>query len=155
MPTVSRTFAVSPPPTVVLDYLKDFAHAEQWDPGTQRCERIDSGPVTEGAYWHSVSRILGRTAELTYTLDELTDRRLVFVGESSSATSVDTITIEPDGAGSVITYEAERQMHGTARVLNPVIKLAIERLAGDTERQLTAVLNDLAHQPDQARGASR
>lgn len=153
MATVSRTFTVSPPPTVVLDYLKDFAHAEQWDPGTQRCERVDSGPVTEGAYWHNVSKILGRTAEQTYTLDELTERRVVFVGESSSATSVDTITIEPDGAGSVITFEAERQMHGTARLLAPMMKRAFERLAGDTERQLTAVLNDLA--PDQAGGASR
>lgn len=155
MPTVSRTFTVSPPPTVVLDYLKDFAHSEQWDPGTQHCERIDSGPVAEGAYWHNVSRILGRTAELTYTLDELSDRKVVFVGESSSATSVDTITIEPDGAGSVITYESERQMHGAARLLNPVMKLAVDRLAGDTERQLTAVLNDLADQRDQAGGARR
>jgi carbon monoxide dehydrogenase subunit G len=155
MPTVSRTFTVSPPPMVVLDYLKDFAHAEQWDPGTRRCERIDSGPVTEGAYWHNVSKILGRTAEQTYTLDELSERRVVFVGESSSATSVGTITIEPDGAGSVITYEAELQMHGTARLLSPVMKLAFEKLAGDTERQLTAVLNDLAEQPDQAGGASR
>ena len=33
------------------------------------------------------------------------------------------------------------------------MKRAFERLAGDTERQLTAVLNDLA--PDQAGGASR
>jgi carbon monoxide dehydrogenase subunit G len=155
MPTVSRTFTVSPPPTVVRDYLVDFAHAEQWDPGTQRCERIDSGPVGEGAYWHRVSRIFGRTAELTSTLDELTDHKVVFVGESRSATSVDTITIEPDGAGSMITYESERHMHGTARLLNPVMKRAVERLAGDTERQLTAVLNDLAEQPDQAGGASR
>ncbi|TRW87817.1 polyketide cyclase [Mycolicibacterium sp. 018/SC-01/001] len=151
MPTVSRTFTVNPPPTVVVDYLKDFAHAEQWDPGTQRCERIDSGPVAEGAYWHNVSKILGVTAELTYTLDELTDHKVVFVGENGSSTSVDTITVEPEGPGSIITYEAELHMHGTARLLNPVMKLAFEKMAGETEKQLVAVLNGLA----QAGGASR
>jgi len=143
MATVSRTFTVSPPPPVIVDYLKDFAHAEQWDPATQRCERVDSGPVTEGAYWHHVSRILGRTAELTFTLDELTEHRVVFVGESGSSSAVDTITVEPEGEGSVVTYEAELQMHGTARLLGPMVKVAFERLAGDTERRLMAVLNGL------------
>ncbi|MCV7154096.1 SRPBCC family protein [Mycolicibacterium pyrenivorans] len=144
MPVVSRTFNVSPPPRVIVDYLKDFAHAAQWDPGTRSCERVDRGPVVEGAYWHNVSKILGRTAELTYKLEELTDRKLVFVGENKSSTSVDTITVDAAGAGSVVTFEAEREMHGAARLLNPVMKLAFEKLAGETEKQMTTVLNQLA-----------
>ncbi len=155
MATVSRTFTVRPPPSVVIDYLKDFAHAEQWAPGTRSCERIGSGAVAEGAYWHAVSKILGVTAELTYQLEELTDHRVVFVGENSSSTAVDAITVDAADAGSVITYEAERTMHGTARLLNPVLKLAFERLAGDTEKQLTEVLNTLAAHGGQPGGASR
>jgi carbon monoxide dehydrogenase subunit G len=143
MPTVSRKFNVSPPPGVVVDYLKDFGNAEQWDPGTRSCERVDSGPVAEGAYWHNVSKIFGVTAELTYKLEELTDRKLVFVGENQSSTSVDKITVDAAGDGSEITYEAELEMHGLAKLLNPVMKLAFEKLAGDTEKQLTAVLNQL------------
>lgn len=154
MPIVSRTFNVSPPPRVIVDYLKDFTHAEQWDPVTRSCERVDRGPVAEGAYWHNVSKILGRTAELTYKLEELTDRKLVFVGENKSATSVDTITVDAAGSGSVVTYEAEREMHGAARLLNPVMKLAFEKLAGETEKRLTTVLNQLAD-PAQPGGASR
>lgn len=147
MPNVSRTFNVSPPPGVVVDYLKDFGNAEQWDPGTQSCERVGSGPVSEGAYWHNVSKIFGVTAELTYTLAELTDRKLVFVGENKSSTSVDTITVDAAGAGSVITYEAQLEMHGAAKLLNPVMKLAFEKLAGETEKQMTTVLNQLATKP--------
>ena len=154
MPVVSRTFNVSPPPRVIVDYLKDFAHAEQWDPGTRSCERVDRGPVAEGAYWHNVSKILGRTAELTYKLEELTDRKLVFVGENKSSTSVDTITVDAAGAGSVVTFEAELEMHGAARLLNPVMKLAFEKRAGETENRLTTVLNQLAD-PAQPGGASR
>ena len=33
MNTVSRTFSVDASPAVVVPYLADFAHAEQWDPG--------------------------------------------------------------------------------------------------------------------------
>ena len=150
---MSRTFNVSPPPPVVVGFLKDFAHAEQWNPGTRSCERIDRGPVAEGAYWHNVSKILGRTAELTYKLEELTDRKVVFVGENQSSTSIDTITVDPAGAGSLITYEAERERHGTAKLLSPLMKLAFERLAVDTEKQMTDVLNKLPS--GQERGASR
>lgn len=55
---VTRSFPVNPPPAVVRAYLIDFAHAEQWDPGTRSCERIDSGPVQVGARWHNVSQLL-------------------------------------------------------------------------------------------------
>ena len=140
---VSRTFDVSPPPHVVLDYLKDLGHAVQWDPGTQTCERIDRGPVGEGAYWHNVSTMLGRKAEATYKLCELTDCSVVFVGEGRSSTSVGIITVAPAGSGSTVTYEAELEMHGSARLLNPAMKVALEKRAAGTERQLTEVLNAL------------
>ena len=143
MPTVSRKFNVNPTPGVVLDYLKDFGNAEQWDPGTQSCERVDSGPIVVGASWHNVSKIFGVTAELAYKLEELSDRRVVFVGENKSSTSTDTITVGASGSGSVITYQADIEMRGVAKLLNPVMKLAFEKIAGDTEKQLTTVLNGL------------
>ena len=82
MPSVSRTFAVTPSPSTVIDYLKDFSNAEQWDPGTQTCTRQDDGPVREGSTWHNVSKIVGVEAELTYTLDAL-GTTLVFVGKNA------------------------------------------------------------------------
>ncbi len=143
MPTVSRTFTVTPPPHAVLHYLRDFGNAEQWDPGTQHCERIDDGPVAEGSSWRNVSKIFGVTTELTYTLTELSDRKLVFVGENKSAVSVDTITVDAAGSGSVVSYVAELDMRGAATLLTPVMKLVFEKLARDTEQQLTTVLNEL------------
>ena len=143
MPTVSRTFSVSPPPRQVVDYLKDFGNAEEWDPGTQRCTRIDNGAIDQGASWHNVSKIFGVTAELTYTLDELSDRKLVFVGKNKSSTSVDTITVDAAGAGSVLTYRADLEMNGPAKLLNPVMKVVFEKLANDTEKQMTTTLNGL------------
>jgi hypothetical protein len=78
MTTVTRTFTVTPAPQVVIDYLKDFGHTEEWDPGTRTCTRNDSGPIVAGSSWHNVSKIHGITAELTYTLKSLEADQLVF-----------------------------------------------------------------------------
>lgn len=145
MTTVSRTFTVSPPPNVVIDYLKDFANAEEWDPGTESCTRNDSGPVQVGSTWHNVSKIAGNTTELTYELTELTDDRIVFVGTNDTATSTDTITVvpEPRTGGSEITYEAVIEMSGAAKLAEPVVKLLFEKIGNDTEDDMTRVLNGL------------
>ncbi len=141
MPTVSRTFSVSSPPAAVVDYLKDFTNAEQWDPGTKTCTRSDDGPVAPGASWHNVSNIFGVKAELTYVLRELTDTRLVFVGTNKSSTSTDTITVTADGKGSTLHYRADLEMNGAAKLLNPVMKLVFEKLANNTEKQMVTVLD--------------
>ena len=140
---MSRTFSVSPTPHQVVDYLKDFGNAVEWDPGTQECTRIDNGPIVQGASWRNVSKILGVTAELTYTLETLSDSNLVFVGKNKSATSSEKIYVDATDKGSVITYRNELEMHGLTALLNPVLKLYFEKLANDTEKQLASVLNRL------------
>lgn len=145
MTTVSRTFDVTSSAGAVIDYLKDFSNAEEWDPGTVRCRRTDgSGPITVGATWHNTSKIAGVTSELTYTLETLTGDTLVFQGHNDSATSTDTITVRPAGAGAEVTYRADIQITTLfGRIAAPLTKLLFERIAGQTERQLTAVLNRL------------
>lgn len=144
MPSVSRTFTVTAAPKQVLDYLKDFANAEEWDPGTQTCTRIDDGPVTIGSSWRNVSKIVGVTAELKYVLRELTESRLVFEGTNKSATSTDTIVVTPAQGGAQLDYRADLEMHGPAKLMSPAMKLVFEKLAGDTETQMTKVLNSLS-----------
>ena len=140
MPSVTRSFAVRPAPTAVIDYLKDFANAEEWDPGTESCTRVGEGPVAVGTRWHNVSKIAGVTTELDYELTELTDSRIVLVGRNDRATSTDTITVLPSGDGSEITYHADLDLHGLANLAAPAMKLVFEKLADDTEEQLTRVL---------------
>jgi carbon monoxide dehydrogenase subunit G len=140
---VSRTFSVDPHPDQVIGYLKDFSNAVEWDPGTQECTRSDSGPIAEGATWHNVSKIMGRTTELTYTLETLSDSNLVFVGKNKSATSTEKIYVDVSNTGAVITYRNELEMHGLIALLNPLLKVYFEKLANDTEKQLSSALNRL------------
>lgn len=143
MATVSRTFEVRPSPDVVVDYLKDFSHATEWDPGTDSCERIDDGEIAVGSRWANTSTIAGVSTDLTYELTELSARRIQFVGRNESASSTDTITVEAHGAGTQITYEAVIEMSGAAKLADPVMKLVFEKIGSDTEGDMVQVLNRL------------
>jgi carbon monoxide dehydrogenase subunit G len=147
MPTVERRFNVIAAPATVLGYLKDFSTAERWDPGTETCTRTSEGPVTVGSTWHNVSKVAGLTTELDYRLTEMSADHLVFVGENDSATSTDSITVRPDGAGSEVRYHAEIEMHGLAKLAAPAIKLIFEKIGNDTAERMTAVLNGLTPKP--------
>lgn len=144
MPTVSRTFTVKPTPDVVVDYLADFTHAEEWDPGTESCTRLDSGPIQVGSRFHNESKIAGVSTELVYELVTLDADKVVLRGENDSATSTDTITVTPKGGGSEITYEAVIEAKGVGKLAEPLMKLVFERIGSETEKKMTEVLNRLA-----------
>ncbi len=141
MPTVSRSFSVPSAPQPTIAYLADFTNAVEWDPGTQSCTRNDSGPIRVGATWHNTSKILWVTTELTYTLESLTDDKVVLVGRNKSATSAEIITVKPEGSGSRITYRNDLELRGGIKLASPVMKVLFEKLGGEVERRLVEVLS--------------
>ena len=143
---MSRTFTVKPRPEVVVDYLADFTHAEEWDPGTESCTRLDSGPIRVGSRFHNESKIAGVSTELVYELVTLDADKVVLRGENDSATSTDTITVVelPRGAGSEITYEAVIEAKGVGKLAEPLMKLVFERIGSETEEKMTEALDGLA-----------
>ncbi|MFI7588069.1 SRPBCC family protein [Spongisporangium articulatum] len=143
MVTVERTFVVLKPRDVVLDYLKDFAHAEEWDPGTKYCRRNDSGPVAVGSTWHNVSEFNGSETELEYRLETLEPGRLTFVGNNKTATSTDDITLVDNETGTTITYRANIAFHGIAKLAGPFLQRTFEKLADETREQMTRTINAL------------
>ena len=143
MVEVTRTFTVSQPAHAVLAYLQDFAHTEEWDPGTVSCTRLDAGPIMPGARWKNVSKFFGRETELSYQLTSIADDRLVFTGKNDTVTSVDDIkAVVGDTVDStVITYHATLTLHGAAKLAAPVVKVAFEKLGNETVASMTKVLN--------------
>ncbi|MEU0879302.1 SRPBCC family protein [Lentzea sp. NPDC005914] len=142
---VERTFTVASSPEGVVEYLRDFSRAEQWDPGTVTCTRLDEGPVEVGSRWHNVSTFLGRKTELVYELTRDDAHGLQFVGSNDTATSTDDISITAGSAPGTtkISYHAHVDFHGLAKLGAPVAKLALEKLGSDTEKNLIRVLGDL------------
>jgi carbon monoxide dehydrogenase subunit G len=143
MVAVIRKFTVQQPVEVVVDYLKDFARAEEWDPGTKTCRRTDAGDVRVGSRWHNVSEFRGRETELEYELARLEPTHLTFVGKNKTATSTDDLTFEAAGAGTAITYRATIEFHGLAKLAGPFLQSTFEKLGDETQQQMTRVLNGL------------
>ncbi|WP_245848817.1 SRPBCC family protein [Lentzea kentuckyensis] len=139
---VERTFTVASSPEGVVEYLRDFSRAEQWDPGTVTCTRLDEGPVEVGSRWRNVSTFLGRKTELVYELTREDAHSLQFVGRNDTATSTDDISITagPAPGTTRIGYHAHVEFNGLAKLGAPVAKLALEKLGTDTERNLIRVL---------------
>ena len=143
---VERTFTVASTPEGVTEYLRDFSRAEQWDPGTVSCTRLDDGPVGVGSRWRNVSSFLGRKTELVYELTRDDEHGLQFVGRNDTATSTDDISISagPEPGTTRIAYHAHVEFNGLAKFGAPVAKLALEKLGTDTERSLTRVLGTVS-----------
>lgn len=137
MITVTRVITVGKPADVVVGYLADFGNAVDWDPGTQSCERQDSGPVKVGSTWRNVSRFLGRQTVLDYRLEVLQPGHITLVGSNATATSTDDITVRdmPSNA-SEITYQARIELRGVARLGEPIVNAAMRRVADATAAQI-------------------
>jgi carbon monoxide dehydrogenase subunit G len=143
MVDVERSFTVPRPVRVVVEYLKDFAHAESWDPGTVSCSRVDGGPIEVGAKWHNVSEFRGRKTELAYQLTRFEPQHLTFVGENKTATSTDDLKFaDVDGATS-ITYHANIVFHGIAKLADPLLKREFEKVGDQVVAAMTESISAL------------
>ncbi|WP_033220559.1 SRPBCC family protein [Kitasatospora phosalacinea] len=138
---VVREIPVRRPAGEVLEYLADFAHAVEWDPGTVECVRVGAGGVVPGARWRNVSVFRGRRTELVYELAARESDRLVFVGRNRTVTARDEITVGPAPGGTVVRYRARLRFHGLARLAGPFVRGEFERLADAAARRMPEVLD--------------
>ena len=88
---VERTFSVPRPVESVFDYLSDFTHTEEWDPGTVSTTR--TGGTAASARRTPTSSSWGAETSLTYeTITFERPSRLQFRGKNKTATATDSMT---------------------------------------------------------------
>jgi len=110
-------------------YLSHFDRAAEWDPGVEAGEMLTPDPVGMGSRFRLEARFLGRHIPLEYEIIEfIQDERIVLRAENSTVRSVDTITIEDDDRGSVVTYDARLDAKGIARFADPLLTIVFNRI---------------------------
>lgn len=143
MPTLHRRVTTHTDCDTVFAYLADFENATEWDSGTVSCTRTsgDGGP---GTTYANVSKFVGRTVELEYTVERVSAPDFVIVGRNETTTSRDLIVVTPapDG-GSVVDYTAEFTFTGPARFLGPLMMPLLNRLGDETAKTLRTALDGL------------
>ncbi len=136
MPSVERTVTVWTPMEKVWDHLADFRTSEEWDPPTVSTTRT-SGDGGVGTTYHNVSALAGSETEVDYTVTEFVEReRLQLKGDAGSIQLLDTLTFASTDEGTSVTYHAEFEPTGAAKLAKPFMPPALALLANKVATSL-------------------
>ena len=115
-------------PGVAFAFMADLTNFERWDPGVVRAEQVAGvrpGPDAE----YDVT-VKGMRKPLRYVTNEYEPTtRVVVQARSRLLTSLDAITVEPDGPGALVTYDAHLTLNGPFRLFDAVLARAFRRAA--------------------------
>jgi carbon monoxide dehydrogenase subunit G len=126
------------PATESFAYLSDLTNFTDWDPGVTSAVQVEGdGPGMDAAY-----DIEASGSVLHYVVDVFDPpHRVRAQGRNRWLTSIDTIAVTEDGTGSVVTYEADLQLHGILRVGDPILALFFRRIGDRAADGLTQELD--------------
>ena len=112
-------------PAQAFGYLADLRNFAEWDPGVTSAEQVGGdGPGLGATYDVEASGSM-----LRYEVDRYEAPQVVRAsGANRWVTSVDTITVDPDGDGSIVTYDADLTRNGVLRLGDPLLGLAFKRI---------------------------
>lgn len=129
------------PIEAAFDYVADFSNVSEWDP-TLDASRLTSGePRTVGSIYEVDAEIAGKTVTFVYEVVE-SDRpeRIKLVADHDLMRSEDTITFSERGGEVEVTYDAQIEFKGAAKVFDPPFALAFQRVGSKAESGLQEAL---------------
>ena len=112
-----------------FDYVADLTNFAEWDPGVRRSVQVVGETSEVGAAYDVTVAAVPRDLTLRYEVVEHDAPQNCLVRARSTVfTSIDRITVEPDGDGSIVTYDAELVLNGPLGLFDPVLRLAFGRI---------------------------
>lgn len=150
MSAVKETIVVDVPIEQVFDYVAEFAHTPQWDPGVTRSKKLTPGHLKVGDQYSVEVSFAGVPVQMHYTVDRVErPHRVVLIGRSSQSEAVDDIRFEAlDEHQTQITWSLKLRMLGLARLSAPMAQPFLNKLAKQAMAGLTdAFESGLYQQP--------
>lgn len=146
MITVGGSIETTLSPEKAFAFLSEFENTSEWDPGTPVVEKLQPGTSAVGNKYRAEAEFKGKRQELVYVVQELRDGHIKLRGENKTVISFDSIDVAPLGTGSRVTYTAEFELKGFARIAEPFVKPAFNSLRDPALNGLRDKLNELATQ---------
>jgi carbon monoxide dehydrogenase subunit G len=124
-------------PTEAFAYMADLRNFQEWDPGVKSVEQVTgSGAGPDSTFDVTVDSV-GSGLTLRYETVEFDEPRLVVAKATSTMlTSLDRITVEPAGTGSLVTYDAELTLNGPLRLADILLRPVFKRVGDRANRGL-------------------
>ncbi len=118
-------------PDEAFAYMADLRNFAEWDPGVVSVDQVDgSGPGPEAVFDVKVKAVPKDLVLRYRTMSFESSTKVVARAESKLLTSLDTITVAPDKAGSIVTYDAELTLNGLFSLADPLLGLAFNQIGG-------------------------
>ncbi len=137
MPSFNRTLHSALPAWEVFSYMADFSNVSDWDPSLTEAERLNDGEIGKGSRFRVVAEIMGRETEMLYEHEVFSPpHSFVSVTDTKTFSSRDMITVEPEGEGCALTYDAQLTLHGPLKLATPLVQLGFSRNSGKAADRL-------------------
>ncbi|MDH3704591.1 MAG: SRPBCC family protein [Acidimicrobiia bacterium] len=135
-------------PDEAFTYMADLRNFAEWDPGVRAVEQIDGDGGGPRASFDVTVAGIGRDLTLRYVTEEHdAPTRVLVEARSSMFTSIDLITVEPDGDGALVTYDAELKLNGVLGIADPLLRPAFSRIGDRAAAGLREVLEGTTVHP--------
>ena len=128
-------------PREAFAYMADLRNFAEWDPGVKAVRQVEGSGGGPDAVFDVTVVAPGRDLTLRYVTEEHdAPHNLLVVARSSVFTSIDRITVEPDGTGSIITYDADLRLNGVLRIGDLGLRLVFGQIGDRAAAGLRRVL---------------
>ena len=143
MPSVERTVTTDQP----LDQgvgVPVGLHATPRSGTRRRSPPPARGRRRVGTTYHNVSKLLGSEQEVDYVVTKYdVEKTFQLAGDAGSIKLLDTITFEATGTGTSVTYHAEFNPEGAAKLAEPLMPAALKVLADKVAASMQEKLDQL------------
>ena len=129
-------------PQEAFAYMADLRNFAEWDPGVKAVKQVEGSGGGPDSVFDVTVASPGLDLTLRYVTKEYEPpRNLLVVARSIVFTSIDRITVESDGTGSVVTYDADLRLNGVLRVGDLGLRLMFGRIGDRAAAGLRRVLD--------------
>ena len=128
-------------PQEAFAYMADLRNFAEWDPGVKAVRQVEGSGGGLDAVFDVTVVAPGPDLTLRYVTEEHdAPHNLLVVARSSVFTSIDRITVEPAGTGSLVTYDADLRLNGVLRVGDLGLRLVFGQIGNRAAAGLRRVL---------------
>lgn len=133
----------SMPRAEAFAYMADLTNFAEWDPGVDRVVQVQGDGAGPGPAFDVVVKVTFSKMTLRYktVAYDGASTTMTVLAKNAVITSTDTITVEADGNGSIVTYDAELKLKGLLGLSDPLLGLTFNRIGDRAAAGLVKALS--------------
>jgi carbon monoxide dehydrogenase subunit G len=145
MARITEVLEIPIAPARAFDHVADFTTTEDWDPGISSAERLDAGPLQEGARFRVQLKLGPVALPLVYEITTY-DRphRVVLTTVGPTHRGEDDVSFAPSKGGTRVTWNATFALRGPGLLVDPALGVGFRRAAKEAVDGLERSLRELA-----------